>query len=67
MKCINSVKEAIGMSPQELSMAVDGRTLWTPLIHITSRSQSQRNTMTHEIARHKSNNNVYGMFTKITH
>lgn len=33
MKWTRSIKEAIGTSVQELSKAVEDRTLWTPLIH----------------------------------
>lgn len=45
MKWINSVKEAIGMSQQELSRAVEDRTLWTSPIQ--ARSWRQLNGMWH--------------------
>lgn len=32
MKLVDSIKEAIGMSLQEMSRAVEDRTLWTSLI-----------------------------------
>ena len=41
MRWIDSVEEATGVSLQELSRAVEGRTLWTSLIHRATRSQSQ--------------------------
>ena len=38
MRWIDSIEEAIGMSLQELSRAVEDRTLWTSLIHRVARS-----------------------------
>lgn len=43
MKWIEDVREAIGVSLQELSRALEDRTLWTSLIHRIDRSQSQLN------------------------
>ena len=37
---IDSIKKARGMSAQELSRAVEDRTLWTSLIHRVARSRS---------------------------
>ena len=41
MRWIDPIKEAIGLSLQELSRAVEDRTLWTSLIHRVTRSRSQ--------------------------
>ena len=40
MRWIESMKEAIGMSIQELSGAVEDRTLWTSLMNRVGRSRS---------------------------
>ena len=43
IRWLNSIKEAIGMSLQELSRAVEDRVLWTLLICGIASSQSQLN------------------------
>lgn len=48
---IDSTLEAIGISLQELSRAVEHRTLWTSVIHRASRSQSWLDSMQHQEAR----------------
>ena len=40
MRWIDSIKEAIGMSLQELSRAAEDRASWTSLIHRVTKSQS---------------------------
>lgn len=40
MRWIDYIKEAIGVSLQQLSRAVEDRTLWTPFIHSVPRGQS---------------------------
>ena len=40
MRWIDSIKEAIGMSLQKLSRAVEDRRLWTSLIHRVTRCWS---------------------------
>lgn len=37
----DSIKEATGVSPQELSRAVEDRILWTSLIHRAARTHSR--------------------------
>ena len=44
---IDSIKEAIDTSLQELNEAVEDKTLWTALIHSVVRSQSQVNGKEH--------------------
>ena len=41
MRRSDSIKKAMGMSLQELSRAVEDRTLWTSLVHSVARSRSQ--------------------------
>lgn len=48
MRWMDSIKEAIGMRLQELSLAVEDRTLWTSLIHGVIRSRSQLNSTHHK-------------------
>ena len=43
MRQVDPIKKAIGMCLQELSRAVEDRTLWTSLIHRVTRNQSQLN------------------------
>ena len=45
MRWIDSIKEAIGMSPQKLSRAIEDRTLYTSLIFRVIKSQSQLDGM----------------------
>lgn len=44
MRQIDSMKEAIGVSPQELSRAVKNRTLWTSVMRWVVRSQKRLNS-----------------------
>lgn len=45
MRWIGFMKQAIGMSLQELTRAVEDKTLWISLIHRVTRSQNEFNNM----------------------
>lgn len=47
MRWIDCMKEVIGMNLQQLSKAIEGRTLWTSLIHTVPKNWSQLNSVQH--------------------
>ena len=44
MRWTDTIKEVTGMSPQELSGAIESRTFWTLFLHMLARSQSRLNS-----------------------
>lgn len=49
LRWINSGKEAIGMSLEELSRAAEDRTLWTPLTHKVTRNDREHTKVNKEV------------------
>lgn len=64
MKWTDSFKEAVGLSLQELSGAVEGETLWTSLTHRVAKSRSQLHGMS-PIKENPSKSSSHGTWNKI--